>query len=239
MVCAKLSLIFLYVCLCILLLASPYRKTVLLVNVILLLYLTLKMTLCKTIRPYPRVSRDYLRKQLKPGDLVFTYNVKEKTLISKYDLFYIFTNEDIVHSQYVVEYQGKPYVLNTYSTERYNRRRKYFQDEASIILLVQNGELSARLEPLEEFLNAECGTYAYVRVVKTKKKITVFEESDKELLRQLARITPTHCCKALANFLEHHGLMSNTSGMSDFFYYCPDVLIKKLGVVRDMSYQVV
>jgi hypothetical protein len=195
------------------------------------------MTVCKKVRPYPVVSKDYLRKQLKPGDLVFTYNVKEKTFFSKYDLFYIFTNEDIVHAQYVVEYQGQPYVLNTYNTDRYNRRRKYFKDEKSIILVVQKGDISAGLEPLEEFLNAESGTYAYVRVVKTEKKRRVFEESDKELVKSLVDSKSTHCCKALANYLERYGLISNTSGMNDFFYYLPDVLIKKLGVVNDMSYQ--
>jgi hypothetical protein len=235
---SKLSVILIYIFLSFFLLASPYRKNVVVINSILLFYLSIKMTACKTIRPYPRVSREYLRKQLKPGDLVFTYNIKERAF-SRYDLFYIFTNEDIVHAQYVIEYQGKPYVLNSYNTERYNRRRKYFQDEKSIVLIAQKGDILAGLEPLEEFLNAECGTYAYVRVVKTEKKHKVFEESDKEVVKPLVNYKWTHCCKALANYLQHHGLIENTSGMSDFFYYLPDVLMKKLGVVRDMSYQIV
>ena len=237
MVCAKLTVILLYILVGGMLLFSPYKRIVISASLVILVYMCLKMLVFKMYRNIPKVSKGYVRGKIKPGDLLFTFNVKERTAFSIYNIAHVASNEDLVHSLYAIEYNGQPYVFNTYTAELFEKRKKYFKEVDSLILLADNGGVSGRLEPLDEFLNAESGTNSFVRVVKTRKKVEAFNDSDREFLEKLVSISPIHCCMAVGKYLERNRLLSNVSAYSDFLYYTPDVLRKKLEPTSDRVYQ--
>jgi hypothetical protein len=151
----------------------------------------------------------------------------------------MFGNEDEVHAAYAVEYNSKVYVLNTYTTAYYRDRKPGFKDLNRIILVGENSYASGRLEPLEEFLNAETYFNSFVRVVKTKKKTRVFNENNKDMIKELANQKLIHCCMAVGKYLESEGVIQNRSGYADVLYYMPDVLRKILGQVSNTLYRMV
>lgn len=182
-------------------------------------------------------TKQELRQKIEPGDLILVADGINQSFFNPFLIANMMFNEEEIHTLYAVEYQSQVYLINSHMTDYFNSRMKTFADPSSVIVIESNSRGTGCLEPLDEFLYAEEKKKSYVRIVKTKKKAPLFDMSRKELFKEISSKTFVQCSMVIAKYLESHGVISNTSGFTDFLYYTPDVLRSKLGVVSNTLYQ--
>lgn len=238
MVNAKLTTFLISTVVTTMLLFSPYRRVVIIVSFVMLVYLSLKMLVFKTVRNVPLITKEELKEKIEPGDLLQTFNVKDMDLLSPYNIVHVLSNEDQVHTLYAIEHDSSVYVLNTYTTDIFSKRKHYFKNLDSLILIKETSEVSGRLEPIDEFVRAESVSNSFVRVIKTKKKAPKLDLSQKEMLASLSEKRFVHCAMVVGKYLESQGVIENRSAYSDFLYYMPDVIRNSLGVISDQVYRI-
>ena len=220
---------------------SSYRKPALTLLTVLVIYLALKMFVLRYRRQPDRKKASEATGLIENGDLIHICSVKDAIpFLDPFNLVCMFSNEEEVHTAYAVRYQSKLYVLNSYATFLFNRRKPYYKDPNSVIVLESNKIVTFFMEPLEEFLGVESNLNSYLKIVKTEKKPTEFDMNQKKLFQKLAgEWWEIHCCKALGKYLESQGLSENRSGYTDFLYYFPDVLRKNLKATSEQLIQLI
>ena len=209
---------------------SPYRNHVMLIFNLSLIYLALKMFVVRYRRSAEIKTIESAVPLIENGDLIHICSVKDEIpFVDPFNLVCMFFNEDDVHTAYAIEYNSRLYVLNSYATFLFNRRK--YKDPSSVIVLEANKIVTFFMEPVEEFLQVESSTNSFLKIVKTEKKPAAFDMSQKKLFQKLAsEWWKIHCCKTLGKYFESQGMAENRSGYTDFLYYVPDVLRKSLGV---------
>ncbi len=237
MVCCKLTVILLTLLVWFMLLYSPYRRVAKYTALVYFIYLLLMVTILRT-RQWGAIkqTKEQLKEKIQPGDLIHTAGVVQASILDGFNIARMIVNENEIHTQYAISHNNQLYVLNTYETPYFNFRKKSFINPESVIIIETNNKYTGAMEPLDEFLHVESLDKSYVRVVKTEKKVTVFEPN-KEVFKTLVNSKFAQCAQVVGKYLETQGLSVNRSIYSDLFYYTPDVVRKTLGVVSNTLYQ--